>query len=364
MDKNEAIKIIRSNFPTGRIMLCEALETLIPELKENDESIRKWIKKELENKYVEDGVVNNVFADKAFAWLEKQKYTYETTKDKFYLEGFEEGRLYEKRGKTKSISEIVSTEQKHEINDDVLLRFAFYQYDDDTLYLSSVFVEECNRKRGYGRKILKAAEEVAKTFGISKIRLKVESNTWMEEWYKRNGYEHLTHDGKYNWLEKQCEKKQHLELKDGYDTKFKVGDWVVLEDSLSTYKIVEVCKSWYEVISNNDGMQYYIGFDEEDDCRLWSIDDANDGDVLSTKKGNPFIYDKNRYNNGLAYYYAGIDANEELTLKNPHNMLSHFGELRSVFPATKEQRDLLFKKMKEAGYKWDNNKKELVRYKQ
>ena len=111
-----------------------------------------------------------------------------------------------------------------------------------------------------------------------------------------------------DWLEKQGEQK----LDDKVESKFKVGDWVVLEDSLSTYKIVEVCKSWYEVISNNDGMQYSISFDEEDDCRLWSIDDAKDGDVLSTKKGNPFIYDKNRYNNGLAYYYAGIDAMKNL----------------------------------------------------
>lgn len=96
-------------------------------------------------------------------------------------------------------------EMKSDINDDILLRFAFYQYDDNTLYLSSVFVEECNRKRGYGSKILKAAEKVAKTFGISKIRLKVETNSWMEEWYKRNGYEYLTSEGKYDWLEKQCE---------------------------------------------------------------------------------------------------------------------------------------------------------------
>lgn len=92
-------------------------------------------------------------------------------------------------------------EQKPEIKDDVLSRFAFYQYDDDTLYLSSVFVEECNRKHGYGTKILKAAEEVAKTFGVSKIRLKVERNTWMEEWYKKNGYEYLSPDGEYDWLE-------------------------------------------------------------------------------------------------------------------------------------------------------------------
>lgn len=168
------------------------------------------------------------------------------------------------------------------------------------------------------------------------------------------------------WTKKYFNHNKYIEQNqtDKAEPKFKIGDWIVLEDSLNIYKIVEVCKSWYEVISNNDGMQYSISFDEEDGCRLWSIDDAKDGDVLSTKKGNPFIYDKNRYNNGLAYYYAAIDANEELTLKNPHNMLSHFGELRSVFPATKEQRDLLFQKMKEARYKWDNNKKELVRYKQ
>lgn len=92
-------------------------------------------------------------------------------------------------------------EQKPEIDDNVLSRFAFYQYDNDTIYLSSVFVEECNRKRGYGSKILKAAEEVAKTLGISKIRLKVERNTWIEEWYKKNGYEYLSSEGKYNWLE-------------------------------------------------------------------------------------------------------------------------------------------------------------------
>lgn len=116
--------------------------------------------------------------------------------------------------------ELRKIEQKTEINDNVLSRFAFYQYDNDTIYLSSVFVEECNRKRGYGSKILKAAEEVAKTLGISKIRLKVERNTWMEEWYKKNGYEYLSPDGEYNWLEKQVEQKPI----DKVEPKFKVGD--------------------------------------------------------------------------------------------------------------------------------------------
>jgi ribosomal protein S18 acetylase RimI-like enzyme len=97
--------------------------------------------------------------------------------------------------------ELKKIEEKPEIKDDVLSRFAFYQYDDDAIYLSSLFVRESDRGHGYGSKVLKAAEEVAKTFGISKIRLKVERNTWMEKWYKKNGYEYLSSEGKYDWLE-------------------------------------------------------------------------------------------------------------------------------------------------------------------
>ena len=49
------------------------LNFVFPETKESeDEKIRKWIRRELESKYVVDNIVNNEMADKAFAWLEKQ----------------------------------------------------------------------------------------------------------------------------------------------------------------------------------------------------------------------------------------------------------------------------------------------------
>ena len=114
--------------------------------------------------------------------------------------------------------ELKKIEQKPEIKDDVLSRFAFYQYDDDTIYLSSLFIRESNRGRGYGSKILKAADEVAKTFGVSKIRLKVERNTWMDEWYKKNGYEYISAEGKYDWLEKQRSKEENLKEHNICDT--------------------------------------------------------------------------------------------------------------------------------------------------
>ena len=144
------------------------------------------------------------------------------------------------------------------------------------------------------------------------------------------------------------------------ESKFMVGDWVVLEDSLSTYKIVEVCKPWYEVISNNDGMQYSIGFDEEDDCRLWTIYDAKKGDILQANKCT-LIFDS------LA---KDIDGNTVISSWYYCNTKTFYGMgtykpdlwvIEGVTPATKEQRDFLFAKMKEAGYEWDNDKKELMK---
>ena len=145
------------------------------------------------------------------------------------------------------------------------------------------------------------------------------------------------------------------------EPKFHEGDWITCEE-LNTAKIISidgVDADRYEV-ECIDGTKGFPHVDYVDrNFHLWTINDAKDGDVLATKKGNPFIYDKDRYNNGLAYYYAGLDVNKELTLKSPHHMLAHFGELRSVSPATKEQRDILMKAMADAGYTFDFEKKEL-----
>lgn len=349
--------------------------------------------------------------------------------------------------------------QKPEINDDVLSRFAFYQYDNEILYLSSVFVEERSRKHGYGSKILKAAEEVAKTLGISKIRLKVETNSWMEEWYKRNGYEYLTSEGKYDWLEKHGEQKpqvnsalevwknmrlevyqqasgnrhepnysddrtkmfsltdideifekvaekqnvtdiisdlenyfatttkeqqekdweeikkweekhfnhdRHIEinLTNKIEPKFKVGDWLVYEENI--YQIHNISlKKYYECL-RIDGTVHTFDFEYIDSkSRLWTIQDAKDGDVLYHK--SPLT--------GIEYIVMskGINGFGNIDSYFRYNSEDGFGTyIPSVFnaksdditPATKEQRDFLFQEMKEAGYEWDNKKKELRKIEQ
>lgn len=159
------------------------------------------------------------------------------------------------------------------------------------------------------------------------------------------------------WLEKQGEKKSA----DTVESKFRVGDWIV-QNGVGTYKIVEVCESWYEVISyNNDGMemQYSISFDKDNDCHLWTIEDAKDGDVLvDYNDESPFIFKGflDPYHPNCPVAYCGINAMNMFHV----SYRNCFWEDGNVKPASKKQRELLFSKMKEAGYEWDNGNKALI----
>jgi hypothetical protein len=183
-----------------------------------------------------------------------------------------------------------------------------------------------------------------------------------KEWeYKKDFVKH-TANSLLQYAKNELEKQAKQKLIDESKPKFNVGDWIT--NGEYTWKVTDIKPLDYILQSQNgDVVDDTISYVDEE-FHLWTIQDAKDGDILATKKGNPFIYDKNRYNNGLAYYYAGLDVNKELTLKSPHHMLTHFGELNSVSPATKEQRDLLFQKMKESGYEWDAEKKELNKIEQ
>lgn len=71
MDRNEAIEIVRKNWPYGRYQLSEALETLIPELKESeDEKIRKYLLSMFPDP---NDSWDGIFARDIIAWLEKQE---------------------------------------------------------------------------------------------------------------------------------------------------------------------------------------------------------------------------------------------------------------------------------------------------
>ena len=88
-----------------------------------------------------------------------------------------------------------------------IFRFAIYRYDDDrdTIYLSNVFVSEDHRKQGLGNTILNAADEVAKKLKANAICLKVKRDSFVHDWYERNGYTDLSIDEEepeYIWMTK------------------------------------------------------------------------------------------------------------------------------------------------------------------
>ena len=136
---------------------------------------------------------------------------------------------------------------------------------------------------------------------------------------------------------------------DKVEPKFKIGDWVVFDGE--TLHITNVTENGY---STEDGV---IPFRCEKETKLWTIADAKGGDVL-TNGDFPCIF-KRCDDNGSLYVYCGINAHNDFSIlsEDPENVWDDYS--KQYFPATKEQRDLLFQKMKEAGYEWDAEKKEL-----
>ena len=150
-------------------------------------------------------------------------------------------------------------------------------------------------------------------------------------------------------------KEQGLEYKDGeivesQRPKFKVGDWVIDKQGIA-HQIANVVENVTNHIYGYDivGGGYFN--DNMEGIRLWTIQDAKDGDVLALISGQCiFLFDGN---NKEYCHYSKITDNF-----SPN--YNYMGFIQHQFvPATKEQRELLFQKMKEAGYEWDAEKKEL-----
>ena len=84
MNREEAIKIVKSHYPANKQMLNEALEFLIPELKESeDEKMRKELIRAFQSLNTIK-VWNGIERTDIIDWLEKQSETDET-KAKIFL---------------------------------------------------------------------------------------------------------------------------------------------------------------------------------------------------------------------------------------------------------------------------------------
>lgn len=154
-------------------------------------------------------------------------------------------------------------------------------------------------------------------------------------------------------------KKDEQKSTDMVEPKFQVGDWVTSKltgsvyqitnciETLSDYNYTITCGNWSGSISNGI---------INDNFHLWTIKDAKDGDILANDK-SVFIYAKVLYSK--PYAYCGVDKFG--VFKDNCLKYDWSNSIDNIHPATKEQCELLFRKMQEAGYEWDKDKKELIK---
>ena len=159
------------------------------------------------------------------------------------------------------------------------------------------------------------------------------------------------------WLEKQGKKSA-----DKVEPKFKVGDWITFYGG-NPFKILKIEAEMNGVLDylllGQNGYDYYFNKTYIDEnARLWTIQDAKDGDVLVSKYNQPFIYN-GKYNNYKVGAYCGIKCTGKHFIKSIYTEDACWTNNEFIKPATKEQRDVLMEAMNDVGYKWDAEKKEL-----
>ena len=163
-----------------------------------------------------------------------------------------------------------------------------------------------------------------------------------------------------------CKAKREAESNDKNEPKFHEGDWVIDKQGI-VHQIANVvenvtCHTYgYDIV----GGGYFN--DNTEGVRLWTIQDARDGDVLfhSDSASNGIFIFKEIIDKGFAkevICHCDYDSEDHFRLGEHHTCC--WTDAKILYPATKEQRDNLFAKMKEAGYTFDFEKKELKKVEQ
>ena len=142
--------------------------------------------------------------------------------------------------------------------------------------------------------------------------------------------------------------------------KFKVGDWIT--DGYVGGQITSIENNYpcYKIADFMGGINTSIPFRLQDKYHLWTIQDAKDGDVLVASDDSIFLF-KSTIDCACKYYVA---LTTDSSVKFNEGLEHYWETSRTVHPATKEQRDILFRKMHEAGYEWLEETKELKRIEQ
>ena len=177
------------------------------------------------------------------------------------------------------------------------------------------------------------------------------------------------------WLEKQGEQKpqgksalepikeENVDNANKVESTFKVGDWIVYNDAV--WKVCNISlQNYYELMKINNEVNTRLIKDVDENAHLWTINDAKPGDIIYAESKFAifdFIAIFSKLENKNVWVYCSVCSDDDYYGDD----LDHwefdsdkgFIDLDSYkfYPASKELCDILFKSMKEKGYKWDGN---------
>lgn len=150
------------------------------------------------------------------------------------------------------------------------------------------------------------------------------------------------------------------------NAKFKVGDWVVYDHR--TYQIAELPQGRLVNASlsrNGKTEQAPLPY-----CKKWSIQDAKSGDILYTPKGcgveGIFLIEGWKKVEDIGRTLCsdiGYRIEDDTIIAGGLGAIWWEGVIDPFYPATKEQRDLLFEKIREKGFEYDSKKKRYIKKK-
>ena len=149
---------------------------------------------------------------------------------------------------------------------------------------------------------------------------------------------------------------------DNVEPKFHIGDCVV-DNCGYVWKIEGILNQFY-ILEDIEGCESRPTIEwVNKNFHLWTINDAKDGDVLAYVTDEEdlwiMIY-QSLYEPYVGHvHYHALLVNDNFSDKGTCCIC-----IDDLKPATKEQRDTLFAKIKEAGYEWDAEKKELKKIEQ
>lgn len=160
----------------------------------------------------------------------------------------------------------------------------------------------------------------------------------------------ISHIDYTNWLENKYDKFVNT---CSIKPKFGIGEYIVNNSNGKIYKVNGIRCEYYFLIDSLDVI-YILPFGNQDMYHEWTIKDIKPGDVLTDGKMIVLFkeFEEPVYREHIIAY-AGIDMSGDLQVTNGS------WTLETIKPASKEQCELLYNKIKENNYSWDKNTKNL-----